>query len=225
MNNIIIFIDVVVCFSMLLLCKKLFGKNGVIAWVAMATILANVITAKNANVFGLSTAIGTVMFASTFLATDILSECYSKQDAKKAVLLGLFADILLIVSTQIALLYIPSPFDYADDSMRVLFSLNLRISISSAVMYFIANIADIYIFNKLKEKTGGRKLWLRNNLSTILCNCLENFGFIFLAFVGVYTLKDIFIIALSTSIVEMIVAILDTPFLYIAKKLKNAEEK
>lgn len=225
MNNIIIFIDVVVCFSMLLLCKKLFGKKGVIAWVAMATILANVITAKNANVFGLSTAIGTVMFASTFLATDILSECYSKQDAKKAVLLGLFADILLIVSTQIALLYIPSPFDYADDSMRVLFSLNLRISIASAVMYFIANIADIYIFNKLKEKTGGRKLWLRNNLSTILCNCLENFGFIFLAFVGVYTLKDIFIIALSTSIVEMIVAILDTPFLYIAKKLKNAEEK
>lgn len=217
MNEVLLFIEVIIVFSMVLLSNKLFKKEGLIAWVAIATVLANIITAKNAMIFGLSTAIGTVMFASTFLATDILTECYSKEEAKKAVYLGLFSDVVLIVSTQVALRYTPSPFDYANEAMQTLFALNLRISIASAVMYFIANMADIYLFSKLKEKTEGKYLWLRNNVSTILCNCLENFGFIGIAFFGIYDLNTIMTIALSTSIVEMTVALLDTPFLYVAK--------
>ena len=220
MNNaIILFIEVAVIFSALLVCYKLFGKYGVFAWVGIATVLANVITAKNADILGLSTAIGTVMFASTFLATDILSENHSEEDAKTAVFIGLFADVLLIVSTQIALLYKPSAIDYADDAMRTLFSLNLRISLASMVMYFIANMADVKIFTKMKEK--GTALWLRNNVATILCNCLENFGFIWLAFVGIYDTATILEIALATSAVEMIVAVLDTPFIYVARKIKS----
>ena len=70
----------------------------------------------------------------------------------------------------------------------------------------------------------GVPFWLRNNVSTILCNCLENFGFITLAFVGIYDAETILIIATSTSIVEMIVALLDTPFLYIAKRMNNDKQ-
>lgn len=221
MNELVIALEVCVVFSTLLATKKLFGRTGIVAWVPMATILANIITAKNAEIFGLSTAIGTVMFASTFLATDILTECYSVEDAKTAVKIGLFSNVLLVVSTQIALLYVPSPFDYAHESMKTLFGLNLRISIASAIMYYVANMADIYLFNKIKLKTNGRKLWLRNNVSTILCNCLENFGFIGLAFWGIYDVKTIITIAVSTSIVEASVAVLDTPFLYIARKIGN----
>lgn len=221
MNEVILIVEVVVVFSLLLAFHKLFGKEGVIAWVAIATILANIITAKNAMIFGLSTAIGTVMFASTFLATDILSECYSKEDAKKAIYIGLASNIVLISATQIALKYIPSPFDYANEAMTTLFALNLRISIASAAMYFIANMMDVYLFNKIKEQTNGKALWLRNNVSTILCNCLENFGFIGLAFYSIYDIKTIITIATSTSIIELIVAILDTPFLYMARKIRS----
>ena len=221
MNELILVIEVAVVFSMVILSHALFKKEGVIAWVAIATVLANIITAKNAEIFGLSTAIGTVMFASIFLATDILSECYSKEDAKKAVFIGLSANIVLICATQIALRYTPSEFDYADGAMQTLFALNLRISIASAVMYFISNLADVYLFNKIKDKMQGRALWLRNNVSTIICNCLENFGFIALAFWGIYDIGTILTIALSTSVIEMIVALLDTPFLYLAKAISN----
>lgn len=218
MNELVLAIEICIVFSLVLIFNRLFKKEGMIAWVAIATVLANVITAKNAMIFGLSTAIGTVMFASTFLATDILSESYSKQDAKKAVYVGLASNIVLISATQIALRYIPSPFDYANEAMETLFALNLRISIASAAMYFIANIADIYLFNKIKEKMNGKQLWLRNNVATILCNCLENFGFIGLAFWGIYDFNTIITIAVSTSVIEAIVAVLDTPFLYLAKK-------
>lgn len=224
MNFVILLVEVAFVFASLIACKYLFGKNGVIAWVPVATILANIITAKNADILGLSTAIGTVMFASTFLATDILNECYSPKDAKTAIKLGLVSNVILIISTQIALLYIPSEFDYAHEAMKTLFSLNLRISIASAVMYYVSNMADILLFNAIREKTAGKMLWLRNNVSTILCNCLENFGFIGLAFAGVYDFQTIIVIAASTSIVEAMVALLDTPFLYLAKHIKARAE-
>lgn len=223
MNAIVLLVEIVFVFTTLIACKCFFGKRGVIAWVPVATILANIITAKNANILGLSTAIGTVMFASTFLATDILNECYSQEDAKTAVKLGLVSNIVLIISTQIALWYLPSEFDYAHEAMQMLFSLNLRISIASAAMYYVSNMADIFLFNRIKKKTSGKLLWLRNNVSTILCNCLENFGFIGLAFAGVYDFKTILVIATSTSLIEMLVAICDTPFLYLARKVKSPD--
>lgn len=218
MNELVFAVELLVVFGLVLFVSKVFRKEGLIAWVGLASVLANVITAKNADIFGLSTAIGTVMFASTFLATDILTEKYGENEAKKAVYVGLFSSVVLIIASQIALLYKPSDFDYADSSMRVLFGLNLRISLSSIVMYFIANMADIYIFNKLKIKTNNKMLWLRNNVATILCNCLENFGFIFFAFVGIYDLRTIIAIAFSTSVIEFIAALFDTPFLYLAVK-------
>lgn len=223
MNTLVFFVETLIVFGLLVFTNKVFKKEGVIAWVGIATVLANVITAKNADVMGFNTAIGTVMFASTFLATDILSECYGKEYARKAVLLGLFSSFLLIVATQIALLYKPSEFDMADAPMRELFGFNLRISLASMVMYFVANMADITIFEKLKAKTDGRKMWLRNNVATIFCNCLENFGFIFLAFVGIYDLPTIFNIALSTSVIELIAALVDTPFLYLAVWRKDGK--
>jgi len=74
-------------------------------------------------------------------------------------------------------------------------------------------------FEKIREKVPN-KLWLRNNISTIISNCSENFFFAFLAFVGLFDIQTILSIAITGSIIEIIIAICDTPFLYIAKKDK-----
>lgn len=226
MNNIVLlFIEMIVVFGSLTFVSWKFKKAGLIGWVGVATILANLITAKNVDIFGMNVAIGTVLFASTFLATDMLTEMYSKEDARQAVYFGLFCATFFIAATQIALMYVPSSIDYAHPFMEGLFGLNLRISIASIVMYFVANMADVYLFSKIKEKTGGKYLWLRNNVSTILCNCLENFGFIGLAFWGIYDVQTIVIIALSTSIIETIAGVCDTPFLYLAKYINDNPTK
>ena len=220
MNTVYLFLEIFICFSAVVLIGKLFGKNGLIAWVGIASVLANIITAKTSNILGLDAAQGSVLFASTFLATDILCEKYGKKEAKTGVLVGLFSSIALIVATQIALLYSPVEYDYADAPMQVLFGLNLRITASSIVMYLIANLADIAVFDKLKQMTGGKWLWLRNNVATILCNCIENFGFIFLAFLGIYSAGQCFEIAIATSVIEIVAAVCDTPFAYLGRKLE-----
>ena len=221
LNSLLIFGEIILAFTGVILSFKFFKKEGVFAWVCVATVLANIITAKTARIFGMDVAIGTVLFSTVYLATDIISEVYGKKESKKAVKMGLCANIVFILASQIALIYVPSEFDYAHSFMKDLFGLNLRISIASAVMYYISNLADVYLFDKLKQATNGKHLWLRNNVSTVLCNCLENFFFIFLAFYGNYDLKTFCSIALCTSAVELICALCDTPFLYLAKKISK----
>ena len=223
MNLLLLFVEAICAYGAVVLSERLFGKYGATTWVAIATILANILTAKTFTVMGgLTTGCGTVMFASTFLATDILTEKYSKKDAQMGVYMGIFGSVCLIIFTQFTIYCIPSAFDYAHDSICTLFSLSLRITISSLIMYVVANLADIYLYSRIKEKTNGKYMWLRNNVSTILCNCLENFLFMLGAFLFIYDIQTIMIMALSTSAIEIILGLFDTPFLYLAmRKRKN----
>lgn len=223
-NLFLIIFEALLSFTAVVLIGKFLGKYGLIAWVAIATMLANILTTKSIDLCGLSVTMGTTLFASNFLATDILSEKFSKKDAKTAVYVGLVSSICLIVFTQIGLRYVPAEFDYVHDSLVTVFSLSLRISISSVIMYAVANLADVYIYNKLKVKMKNKKMWVRNNVATILCNCLENFLFMLGAFVFVFDFKTIMIMALSTSLIELILSVCDTPFLYWATHIIKGEQ-
>ena len=224
MNHLYLIIEIVVAFGLLLAAKKFFGKAGIMAWIAIATIFANIFEAKNIELFGLNLAAGHVMFGSVFLATDMLSEYYGKKEAKKGVWIGLAADIALIACTQICRLYAPSIADTADPAIQRLFTMSLRITAASAIMFFVSNLCDVYLFAKLKEVTKGKYLWLRNNVATIVCNCLENFLFYFLAFYPTFDIGQIASMGLATCLLEVVIGVCDTPFLYLAKKLRHGDE-
>jgi len=157
MNELLLIIEIISTFSLILVAKKLFGKTGLYAWIAIASILANIQVAKSVNMFGLETSLGNVLFASTFLVTDILSENYGKKTARKGVYIGLSSVIIYLIVTQISLLYEANSIDVASDAMNMLFGLSPRICLSSVFMYFIANMADVWLFDKLKVICKGKK--------------------------------------------------------------------
>lgn len=219
MNIILGVISIILTFSSVVLMEKLFKKEGLYVWVSIATILANIIVCKTVTVLGLTSSLGNIMFASNFLATDILSEKYGKEDAKKAITIALVSTIIFIVTTQISLLYIPDTTDIAQESMKTLFGINLRTSIASLSMFYISNLFDIYLFDKLRQKYP-KKLWLRNNVATIISNSAENYLFATIAFLGIFDIPTIISIATTGTIIEIVIALLDTPFIYLSKKLR-----
>ena len=218
MNIFLGFIEIIIVFSLVVLIEKLFKKEGLFVWISMAVIFANLIVGKMIDLFSVTTSLGTVAFASTFLATDIMSEKYSKEDAKKSIYISIFCSIVFIIITQLALIFIPSDGDTVNNAMKTLFGITIRASIASMLMFFISNMLDVQLYNKLKEKYPD-KLWLRNNVSTIICNCLENYFFVFLAFLGITSIPVILSIATTKTVIEIIVALCDTPYLYISKKI------
>ena len=216
MNIILGVISAFITFSFVVLIEKIFKKEGLYVWIGISTIIANILVCKSIDILGFTTNLGNVMFASNFLATDIISEKYNSKESKKAIILGVMAQLIFVVTTQLALAYIPSTEDLSHEAMLGLFSINLRVSLASVSMYFISNMFDIYLFEKIKKK-HPKELWLRNNVSTIISNCLENYIFALIAFLGIFEIQTIIEIATVASVIETIIAILDTPFLYIAK--------
>ena len=182
MNLILGFISLIITFSLVVFVDKFFKKEGLFVWVSISTIIANILVCKSVDILGVTTSLGNVMFASNFLATDIMSEKYGFKESRKAIILAVVSQITFMISTTFAIWYIPSSVDLTSDSMKTLFSINLRVSIASLSMFFASNMLDIFLFEKIKQKFP-EKLWLRNNVSTIVSNCLENYLFSIFAFI------------------------------------------
>ena len=139
MNELLFFLEIILTFGCVVAAKKIFGKAGLIAWIAIAMILANLTVVKTVDLFGIDATLGNIMFASTFLAGDMLNENYGRQAAHKGILVGLGGVLVFMICTQISLLYTPSATDVSHDAMALLFALNLRTSVASVAMCILAN--------------------------------------------------------------------------------------
>lgn len=221
MNNEILFaLSVPAVFGALVLVNRAFGRAGLFAWAAIVPVLANILTAKQITIFGVNATLGTVLFSSVFLCGDVLSELYGKKEARKAALIGAAAIVGYIAATQVALLYTPNELDYAHGAMGTVFDLSLRVSLASLICFLLSNVAGVYLFDLVRRK-APRFLWLRNNVSTLTCNAVENFVMMFAAFYGMYSAQDCIMIATATSCIEIIVGLIDTPFLYASIRWRN----
>ncbi len=206
-------------FGTILLAYRIWGKLGLYLWVPVSIIIANIQVTKNVSLFGLEATLGNIVYASSFLVTDILNECFTKKDSRKVIGIGFFSLIVLSIMMQIALLFEPASSDLVQDSMVTIFSFMPRLTIASLIAYFISNHHDIFAYDYWKKKFPSIKMiWLRNNASTFVSQLIDSVIFTFIAFYGVYETSVLYQIVLSTYLLKGLVALLDTPFLYLAKK-------
>jgi len=103
MNELLLIGSVVLIFGTVILAYKLFGKAGLFCVSAIATVLANIEVIILVKAFGMEQTLGNVLFASTFLITDILSECEGRKEANKAVTMSIFVSVFfLLLITELA---------------------------------------------------------------------------------------------------------------------------
>ncbi len=161
---------------------------------------------------------GNVLYGATFLATDIINEIYGPKSARNGVLLGFVAMIATTVMLQLTLQFVPHASDWAHPHLTALFSFLPRIAFASLTAYLISQFMDIYIFVRLREKFSSNKyIWLRNNGSTLLSQLVDSVVFSLLAFTGVFSPNIVLQITVSTYLLKALIALLDTPFVYLAR--------
>ncbi|WP_142826364.1 queuosine precursor transporter [Planococcus soli] len=213
-------------FVLLLIMYKFFGKTGLFAWVAISTILANIQVTKTIEIIGLTATLGNSLYASTFLATDILNEKYGKKEAKKAVWLGFSSLLIMVLVMQFGLKFVPAESDFAQGSLETIFGLIPQIAIGSMVAYLASQHLDVVIFSALRKMfPKDSQFWIRNNGSTLISQLLDTLIFTSIAFWGVFPFDVWLQIFISTYVLKFIVSVLDTPFGYLAKRIKPIDEK
>ena len=212
------------CFSSILIFLKLFSFAGLYVYSALAVIIGNIQVLKTVDFFYSPepVALGTVLFASTFLCTDILSEHFGKDKAQKNVLIGFVSFLFITIVMLITIGFNPSANDWVQDSLVNIFTPMHRFFIASMIAYLTSQYFDVWIYSNIKNLTMNRFLWLRNNLSTILSSLVDNIVFSILAWIILNPNPETFynvimIYIFGTYILRIFIALIDTPFMYLSK--------
>lgn len=225
MNELLLIGSLLIIFSSILLFYYLFGNSGLHAFTCIATITANIEVLIIVDAFGMEQTLGNILFASTFLVTDILSELSGKKAAQKSVNLGILTSLLFILISQSWMIYQPNANDWAQPSIKAIFSNTPRLMFASFIVYAICQRFDVWAYHRWWNMTtrlcgdSQKFLWLRNNGSTFISQLLNTVLYTFGAFWGMYELPVLINIALSSYIIFVITSLADTPFIYLARKI------
>lgn len=229
-NEIILLLNVLFTYGMVLLAYRFFDRTGMFCWTVLATIAANIEVLIVVQAFGMEQTLGNILFASTFLVTDILSETAGKKEANRAVRIGIFTSLVFVLISQSWLHYIPSAADWASPAIGAIFSNTPRLILSSLCVYAIVQSFDVVLYHGIWKLTtrlcGSRErfLWLRNNLATITAQLLNAFLYNFAAFWGIYSVDTLLRISLASFVIFIFTSLLDTPAVYLARRIHRRGE-
>lgn len=193
-----------------------YGTGIIVGTFAGLIVTAQILANKQVAFLGFSVPAAVIAYATSFLLTDILCEFHGKDKAKQAVWSGFLVSILLVISLQVAFAW---PGIYGTEGvLETALSNTWRIVAASLAAYVVSQNWDVWVFHKLKEKTGKKYLWLRNIASTTSSQFLDTIIFISIAFFGLFPILPLII---GQYVIKLVIAAMDTPFLYSIRWLKN----
>lgn len=185
-------------------------------------LLANTIGVKIIQIGPVSASFGIWLFPFTFLITDILTEVKGKKMVTNLIWSTAIALIFTYIFIQLSIWAEPATrYAETNQSFVAIFKSSARIVLASIVAFVISQSHDVWAFEFWKQKTKGKYLWLRNNLSTIVSQLIDTIIFIFIAFYNVSPKFDfafMWQLIIPYYILKVIIAILDTPFVYLGVK-------
>ena len=160
--------------------------------------------------------VGIIPYPITFLITDLISEIYGKKKANQVVIAGIFASFFsmgILWMAKVVPAIENSPVD--DATFQKVFALSPVAVLASMMAYLSAQFVDIRFYHFWKKLTQGRMLWLRNNFSTFSSQLIDTVAVIsLLCLFGVLEWNLFWGLVLSGFLFKIIIAALDTPFLY-----------
>jgi queuosine precursor transporter len=198
------------------LAKK-YGPAPLIGLFSGLIVITAILAVKFINIGYFLITAEVFIYASTFLVTDMISEFFGKKEAKKAVITGLLVDVLLVFSVALAV-YWPPAVEFIDmqPAFQEILGTTWRIVLASIAGFVIAQTHDVWAFHFWKRVFKGKHLWIRNNLSTASSQLIDGVIFYTIAFYGI---TPVLPLVLGSYPLRVMIAALDTPFIYVARWL------
>ncbi len=176
-------------------------------------VMAGIVASKLVKIGPFEFDAGLLVYAVTFIITDIVTETMGKKYAIRLAKAGLIAILAAYVMTQFALLLPHADSWDIEKEYEIILQMGGRTFLAFLISYTISQAVDLTVFSWIKNKTGNRHLWLRNNISTFFGGGLDAIVFSTIAFYGIYPLGSIILAAFT---IRIMVALLDTPIVYLA---------
>ena len=161
---------------------------------------------------------GTITFPFAYMLGDVLTEIWGFRTARKVIWLTFVCNIIMVLCTQIGV-WLPSP-DYLAETANAynhIFNCVPRIVIASLTGFLLGEMSNAWLMEKIKEKTKGKRLWVRTIGSSAVAYLFDSLPFVLIAFLGVVSTHDLLLmIAFQYGAKLLIEAIFGTPLAYAA---------
>jgi len=193
---------------------KYYGKEALTSGFIALLLMSNIVAVKIVGFSRWNVPAAILIYSSTFLVTDLLTEFYGRREAQKTVMFGFYANIVMVFSIWVALTWSAAPFWTDQEAMETILGLVPRIVLASMIGYLISQNFEVLVFHFWKEQFKGKKLWVRNNLTSLITMFIDTVIFIPLAFYGTMPNSIIKDLITGQYIVKIIVAAIDTIFIY-----------
>jgi uncharacterized integral membrane protein (TIGR00697 family) len=155
-----------------------------ICCIAIAELMgAKTVPLFSVDDFHLSASVALLVVPLLFTINDIIVEIYGKERARSIAFSGMTVIAILLVMSLAATHLPPSQRFIADEAAYdTIFGKSARIAAASLIAFAVAQLLDIWVFGKIREKLGKKALWLRNNVTNFSAQLIDTAIFISLAF-------------------------------------------
>lgn len=172
MNELILLLQIIlitgICFG-----AARFGKEALIALIALQAIIANLLVLKQVYLFGLHVTCSDAFAVGSILALNLLQEKFGREASQKATWISFGAMLFFALSTQIHLLYTPSPTDTMHQHYAELLSPAPRLFWASLTSFFIVQQVDVRLYAWLKQKLPNWGFSSRSVTSLLITQALD----------------------------------------------------
>ncbi len=186
-------------------------------------VVAELIGSKLIHIGPFVMSIGIIPWPVVFITTDLINEYYGKTGVRK---LSLITASLIAYAFVILLLAIKIPAavgisTVTDEQFYAVFGQSLWIIVGSLVAFLFSQFIDVFIFWLLRDKTGGKMIWLRSTGSTVISQLIDTFVVLGIAFwlPGKMTTAVFLNAALTGYTFKLIIAVVLTPLIYVGHNL------
>ena len=155
-----------------------------------------------------------------------MSEIFGKKITQRVVVTGIIIQIYVLVVVYLGGLMPADPQRDLTEAYAQMFSLTPRMVLASIAAYSVSQTLDVWVFHYLKERFQGGKLWLRNNISTMVSQSVDSLIFLGIFLGGILSVEEWIKTYISLYLLKVVFAAIDTPFCYLGVKYfgKNTED-
>lgn len=195
--------------------KSLFGFS--IFYGGMVCI-AGVLGNKQVAMGPLAVEAGIFAFLLLVVTSSAIAELHGREIANKLVLIG-FVPLIASLLLTLAVLAIPASPEMQPerlDAFNLMMSGTPRIWAAGIVAYGTSTLLNVTIFSWLKGREGGKLLWLRAAISSVLSQIVDTLLFISIAFYGVFPITELLVGQMVAKVVLSIVLVPALVYLFVA---------
>ena len=186
-------------------------------------VVAELIGGKLINVFGVPMSVGILPWPIVFVTTDLINEYFGEKGVRKLSLItaSLIAYTFVILFIAIRIPAMQGDKLVTDDQFNGVFGQSMWIIVGSITAFMVSQLIDVSIFHFVKNRTGGKMIWLRSTGSTVISQLFDSFIVLGIAFwmTGKMTTEIFIASAFTGYFVKMIIAIVLTPLIYLGHSL------